>query len=164
MTEIRIREMDESDRPWVERLLKKEWGGVTVVSRGQIHEPTILPGFVALDGERPVGMATYHIECDSCELVTLNSLEQGKGIGMRLVLRVKEAAFSAGCRRLWLITTNDNTPALRFYQRRGFQLVAIHRDALEESRMLKPGIPEIGLDGIPIRDELELEMTLKGGS
>ena len=164
MTDIRIREMDESDRPWVERLLEEEWGGVTVVSRGQIHDPTILPGFIALDGKRPVGLATYLIEGDFCELVTLNSLQQGKGIGTRLVLRVKEAAISAGCRRLWLITTNDNTPALRFYQRRGFRLVALHRDALEVSRMLKPGIPETGLDGIPIRDELELEITLEGGS
>jgi Acetyltransferase (GNAT) family len=74
----------------------------------------------------------------------------------RRSLRPREA----GCRRVWLITTNDNLRALRFYQRRGFRLVAVHPDALARSRELKPSIPEIGLDGIPLRDELELELLL----
>ncbi|MBK9123270.1 MAG: GNAT family N-acetyltransferase, partial [Chloroflexi bacterium] len=65
-----------------------------------------------------------------------------------------------GIHRLWLITTNDNLDALRFYQKRGWHLVAVHRDALNESRRLKPQIPIIGMDGIPLRDEIELEMTL----
>ena len=73
---------------------------------------------------------------------------------------VRAAAVAAGCRRLWLITTNDNLPALRFYQRRGFVLAALHRDAIAASRRLKPQIPLLGLDNIPIRDELELEMAL----
>jgi RimJ/RimL family protein N-acetyltransferase len=77
---------------------------------------------------------------------------------------VKEVAVASGCERLWLITTNDNTPALRFYQKRGFQLVAIHRNALEHSRRLKPQIPLLGLNGIPLRDEIELEMLLPEGS
>ena len=66
-----------------------------------------------------------------------------------------------GSTRLWLITTNDNVDALRFYQRRGFRLVAIDRDAVERSRAtLKPGIPRTGLHGIPIRDELTLERPI----
>jgi RimJ/RimL family protein N-acetyltransferase len=73
---------------------------------------------------------------------------------------VQQAAHQAGCRRLWLITTNDNTAALRFYQRRGFTLAAIHCDAVSRSRQIKPEIPLIGNDGIPIRDEIELEMWL----
>ena len=73
---------------------------------------------------------------------------------------VKEVACKAGCRRLWLITTNDNLNALRFYQKRGFALVAVHRNALEISRKFKPEIPLIGADGIPLRDEIELEMIL----
>ena len=66
----------------------------------------------------------------------------------------------SGARRLWLITTNDNVDALRFYQRRGFRLVRVHAGAVDRSRAaLKPGIPEAGDHGIPLRDELELEMT-----
>jgi hypothetical protein len=55
------------------------------------------------------------------------------------------------------VTTNDNAPAIRFYQRRGWDLVALHRDAVNESRRLKPEIPATGVDGIPIRHELEFE-------
>ena len=61
----------------------------------------------------------------------------------------------------WLITTNDNLDALRFYQRRGFRITAIHAGAVDDSRArLKPEIPEAGDHGIPLRDELELELTL----
>jgi ribosomal protein S18 acetylase RimI-like enzyme len=74
---------------------------------------------------------------------------------------VKKSATLKGCRRLWLITTNDNTDALRFYQKHGFMLVAVHRNAIEESRKLKPEIPLIGNNNIPIRDEIELEMMLE---
>ena len=49
---------------------------------------------------------------------------------------------------------------MRFYQKRGFVLVAVHRNALAESRRLKPEIPLIGIDDIPLRDEIELEMEL----
>jgi hypothetical protein len=55
---------------------------------------------------------------------------------------------------------DDNTNALRFYQRRGMRLAGLHRDAIAGSRRLKPEIPETGADGIPIRDELELELVL----
>jgi ribosomal protein S18 acetylase RimI-like enzyme len=73
---------------------------------------------------------------------------------------VRAKARESGCRRLWLVTTNDNTPALRFYQRRDFDLVAIHRNAVQEARMLKPQIPDVGLDGIRIRHEIEMEYAL----
>ena len=77
-----------------------------------------------------------------------------------LIDAVKEIAAAAGCKRIWLITTNDNTAALRFYQKYGLALVAVHRNAVEASRRLKPEIPLTGNDGIPIRDEIELEMVL----
>jgi len=77
-----------------------------------------------------------------------------------LVAAVKRAAQETGCRRLWLITTNDNLDALRLYQRRGFTLAAVHPNAAAEARRLKPEIPLIGEYGIPIRDELELEMEI----
>jgi len=68
-----------------------------------------------------------------------------------------------GCRRVWLITSNDNLDALRFYQRRGLRLVAVHRGAIDEARRVKPSIPATGEYGIPVRDEIELELQLRGG-
>jgi 3-oxoacyl-[acyl-carrier protein] reductase len=67
-----------------------------------------------------------------------------------------------GCRRLWLITTNDNTPALRFYQNQGMRVAAVHHNAIVEARRIKPEIPEFGVGGQPICDEVELEMDLTG--
>lgn len=160
MITFEIQVLENSCRPWVRQLLEAEWGGSIVVSRGRVHDASHLPGFIALDGNRPVGLVTYRIDGDACELVTLNSLVPGVGIGSALVSEVKDLATAAGCRRLWLITTNDNTQALRFYQKSGFRLVALHRDALEESRKLKPTIPLVGKDGIQLRDELELEIGL----
>jgi len=93
-----------------------------------------------------------------CEVLTLHATEQWHGVGTALIEAVEQMAAGHGCARLWLITTNDNADALRFYQRRGFQLAAIHRRAVDDSRSrLKPEIPAAGAYGIPIRDEIELE-------
>jgi GNAT superfamily N-acetyltransferase len=156
---VTVRPLGAEDREWAQRALAELWGE-TVVSRGRVHDPAALPGFVAEVGGEHVGLVTYRIEGGDCEVVTIDAFPKGAGAGTALVDAVARAAHEAGCRRVWLITTNDNLRALRFYQRRGFRLVALHRDALDRSRELKPSIPEIGLDGIPLRDELELELRL----
>ncbi|MGI5155706.1 GNAT family N-acetyltransferase [Microbispora sp. CA-102843] len=154
-----VRPLTAEDVTWVRELFTERWGGVVSVSRGVAHDTTALPGFVALlDGER-AGVATYRIAGRECELVTLDSVREGVGVGGALVDAVAGAAHAAGAVRLWLVTTNDNLRALRFYQRYGFDLVAVHRDAVARSRELKPSIPEIGLHGIPLRHELELELS-----
>ncbi|MGN6562877.1 MAG: GNAT family N-acetyltransferase [Thermomicrobiales bacterium] len=155
-----VRPVTAADRDWITQLLRERWGATLIVSRGQVHDAAALPGVVAATPAGLAGLATYRIAGDECELVTLDSLAPGQGIGTGLIAVVRAAAVAAGCRRLWLITTNDNLPALRFYQRRGFVLAALHRDAIAASRRLKPQIPLLGLDNIPIRDELELEMAL----
>jgi ribosomal protein S18 acetylase RimI-like enzyme len=160
MSSIHIRPLTPADREWANALLRESWGGTLMVSRGQVHDLATLPGFVALAGEERVGLATYRIANGACEVTSLDSLRERIGVGTALLAAVREAATTAGCRRLWLITTNDNTRALRFYQRRGLRLVAVHRDALAESRRLKPQIPLLGIDGIPLRDEIELELPL----
>ena len=131
-----------------------------VVAHGTIFRPSELPGFIASCEGGPVGLVTYYIERNDCEIVTLNSIRKGSGVGSALLERVKRAARESGCSRVWLITTNDNLAALRFYQRRGFHLVRVYPGAVDESRKLKPEIPQVGEDGIPIRDEIELEMLL----
>ena len=112
-----------------------------------------------LDGE-PVGLVTHQIANGECEIMSLNSLVEGKGVGSALIDAVRNEAVGHRCRRIRLITTNDNTHALRFYQRRGFRLAAVYLNALEQSRRLKPEIPLTGMDGIPLRDEIELELIL----
>lgn len=155
-----VRAVGDEDRAWIDERTERLFGGDMVVSRGRVHRPRELAGFVALSGGERVGLATYSIEGARCELVTLDALHRWRGIGTALVAAVEERARAAGCRRLWLITTNDNVDALRFYQRRGFALRAVYRGAIEESRRLKPTIPLVGHFGIPISDEIELEKAL----
>ena len=152
--------MSIQDKPWVSRILQENWGLVMIVSRDKIHRADELPGFIAVRDGEPSGLTTYDIVNEQCEITSVNSLVEGHGIGSALVDAAKDAAAAAGCRRLWLITTNDNTAALRFWQKRGFKLVAVYPGAIEQSRKIKPEIPQIGNDGIPIRDEIELEMIL----
>jgi ribosomal protein S18 acetylase RimI-like enzyme len=160
MSNMIIHRLNSNDREWVSQFMLKHWGSNKVVSRGVVYYPQDLPGFVALYESEKVGLVTYNITGTSCEIVTINSIRPSSGVGTVLIEAVKDTAMKSGCKRLWLITTNDNLNALRFYQKRGFMLVAVHRNALELSRTLKPGIPLIGRDGIPLRDELELEMIL----
>ena len=96
-----------------------------------------------------------------CEIVTLDSEREGQGLGTKLIDAVIEEARNHNCKRVFLITTNDNLKALGFYQKRGFELVRINRGAVNESRKIKPGIPLIGMNNIPLRDEIELEIVLK---
>lgn len=160
MSEFTLRPLTTSDHAWVYQKIIESWEAEIVVAHGKIFRPANLPGFAAESEGEVVGLLTYHIEGAACEIVTLDSWREGAGIGSALIEAVKQAASQVGCRRLWLITTNDNTHALRFYQKRGFVIAAIHVNALEKARRLKPGIPPIGEDGIPLRDEIELEMIL----
>lgn len=159
-----IRPLTDADRPWANALLEQRWGSTRVVSRGVLHDLADYPGFVALGDDERTGLLTYHITRHEsgaqCEITSLDSLHENCGIGTALIAAVRTTAQAAGCVRLWLITTNDNLRAIDFYQKRGFELVAVHRDALEKARQIKPQIPYIGQHGIPLRDEIELGMLL----
>lgn len=159
MTNIQIRPIEEIDKEWITSILEKQWGSTKIVTRGKLRQSDKLPGYIALLDDKKVGLITYSIE-DDCEIITLDSFVQGKGIGTALLEKVKQTAKEQNCKRVWLITTNDNMEALRFYQKRGFVLSALYPNALEESRKLKPEIPKVGIDGITLRDEIELEIKL----
>jgi ribosomal protein S18 acetylase RimI-like enzyme len=151
----------EADRGWLREVLRERWGGELVAGRGRVREPGQLRALVAVDGSERVGVATYVVEGERAELVTLDALREGVGVGRLLVEAVAEAARAAGARELLVMTTNDNLRALRLYQRAGFRLLALRAGAVEEARRLKPSIPLVGDDGIPIRDELDLVRDLR---
>ncbi len=160
MSDWEVRPLLPADAPWVAGMTREYWGSEMVVAHGAVFYPAQLPGYVAERAGAPQGWLTYHQSGEACEIVTLASLQEGQGVASALIEAVREGARAAGCRRLWLITTNDNTHALRFYQRRGFRLAALRPNAIAASRRIKPEIPLIGEDDIPIRDELELEMDI----
>jgi len=172
MTTFTIRPLERSDREWVAHFLDERWGTTQIVSRGKAVYGHLLPGFMAErrladpaedppeDGAAAaenVGLITVHIGDSECEITTLDSLDESIGVGTALVEAVENWAREAGIERLWLVTTNDNLEALKFWQKRGYELVSVHRNAIADARRIKPQIPITGLNGITIRDEIELE-------
>ena len=159
MSDFYIRPVDSDDGDWIAQFITERWGAEFIAAHYEIFHCRDLPGFIATEGEEKVGLLTYKIVADECEIVSLDSVRPCIGIGTSLIDAVKAAAVESGCRRLWLVTTNDNMNALRFYQKRDFSMVKINRNAIEFARKLKP-VPLIGADGIPLRDEIELQMML----
>lgn len=151
------RKVEEKDRNWIENLMQKEWGSRMIVTRGKIHDTRNLEGIISETSGKRTGVLIYNINNEECEIIVLNVLLEGKGIGTKLLEEVKKVAQQNNIKRVWLITTNDNLKALEFYKRKGFKVVAIHKDAVNKSRKLKPEIPMIGENGIPIQDEIEME-------
>ena len=157
---LTIHAVTDSDRKWVLEIIRS-WGADFIVTRGRKVYAAEIDGFYAIDdnGQR-VGLATYEIIGGQCELVTLDAFDKFSGIGSALTERVIETAQERGCKQLWLITTNDNLDAIRFYQRREMRIATVHVNALDLSRKIKPAIAKIGQHGIPLRDEIEFEMLL----
>jgi GNAT superfamily N-acetyltransferase len=161
VSSVAIRPLEESDHSWVVALLTEHWGGPVIVTRGRIHAADKLPGFKAVLDTKCIGLLTYRLAADDCEVISLNSLHEGIGVGTKLMTAVRNIADRNGCRRIWLITTNDNARAITFYEKLGYEICAIHAGAVAESRRLKPSIPLVGIDGIEIRDEIEMELVLR---
>lgn len=134
-------------------LLRQRWNGTTIYVHGEALDVMALPALVA--GERE-GLATYRVMDKEAELVSLDAVEPGQGVGTRLLAALAERLRQQGLRRLWVTTTNDNLAALAFYQKRGFRLQRVRAGAIDETRQLKPGIPVIGENDIPLRDEIDL--------
>jgi GNAT superfamily N-acetyltransferase len=161
---MNLREGQADDRPAVAAFLAQR-GATRVARRNQLVDPLEHPALLAEDqrGGRLLGVLTYVVDRDraQCEVLTLHAVQQWRGVGTALLQLVEQVAAQQGCGRLWLVTTNDNVDALRFYQRRGFRLAALRRGAVDDGRArLKPEIPTVGDYGIPLRDELELDKPL----
>lgn len=123
-------------------------------------DAALLAGVIAEEDGQPLGVALYEIVDGECEVVVLASVVENRGSGTACLDAVAAIARAEGCGRLFLFTTNDNIRALRLYQRRGWDMVALHRNAMDEVRMAKPDEPLIGDNDIPLRHMIELELLL----
>jgi ribosomal protein S18 acetylase RimI-like enzyme len=131
-----VRPLNDGDRAWVAEIISNEWG-LPIVSISGLHNPAELAGFVAFEADERLGLITYEVTGEGCEVVTLNSRRPSRGIGTALLGAVKQMVDERGL-RLWLITTDENTNAMRFYENRGMTRRALHRDFVEVVRRYKP--------------------------
>ncbi|PFK45912.1 GNAT family N-acetyltransferase [Bacillus cereus] len=154
---IQIQKITTEMRETITLFMCKNWGSTLMVSRGRTHQLDQLQGFIAIENNRILGIVTYEIKENDCEIVSLDSFEEKKGLGTKLVEHVIGIAKKQYCKKVWLITTNDNTNALRFYQKRGFMMTNLYVDAVKEARKIKREIPLVGYDNIEILHEIQLE-------
>ena len=106
------------------------------------------------------GFLHYEIREGLCEVLSLASTVEGLGVGSALLKHLESFILKKGFDLIQLTTTNDNLHALGFYQRRGYTIKAVFPGQIQASRKLKPSIPMIGDNQIPIRDEILLEKSL----
>lgn len=149
-----VRDLDPSDADWLEGALE-EVGGRWLARRGELVDAFSRPGLVAISGGERVGLLLYDVGEAEVELLALATPVRGVGAGTALVRALLERFPD---RTIWVVTTNDNVDALRFYQRMGFRLRTVRIGAVDAARRsIKPSIPAIGDHDIPLRDELELD-------
>jgi GNAT superfamily N-acetyltransferase len=158
---MNVRPVTTADREWIADIVTTAFGSVQIVSHGEIIEDaSLLDGFAVEHDGRPIGCALVSVVDNVAELVALVTTYRGAGAGSALLDAVVDRARREGWSRLWLITSNDNTDAIRMYQRAGWSWTDFRRDAITRARAIKPEIPEIGNHGIPIRHELEFDAPL----
>lgn len=154
-------EIQDSDREELAIFMEHHWHSRMVMSQGKSYYPHQEQGIIERQDGKIVGVLTYHIENHEMEILTLNSLLEGRGIGSSMMLDTIEKARSLEVARIWLTTTNDHLRAIGFYQRLGFRMVSINLGVVDEARKMKPEIPETGERGIPIHDEIVMELTVQ---
>jgi GNAT superfamily N-acetyltransferase len=157
---VKIRETTPDDSAMIASVMKEYWGGEPLVIRGENFYPSKLNGLIAQSNEKLAGFLFYDIQGKDCEVIVFEVFDKFKGLGTQLLDLMKDIARKKQCKRIFLMTNNDNLDALRFYQRRGFVICGIHINSVAVSRKMKPSIPEIGEYGIPLRDEIDLEFML----
>jgi GNAT superfamily N-acetyltransferase len=154
---MEVRRVYGAERALAITRLIQEWGA-PVLAHGAAYDfedceiwmAGSMQGLAAVsDRDRPIA-----------ELVAINAFEPWQGIGTALIDGIVQG-LDADFHTLRLTTTNDNIDALRFYQRRGFRLVALRPGAVDEARLRKPSIPATGDYGLPIRDEIDLVLSLE---
>lgn len=155
-----IKRISEQNRELVNEFIEEQWHTTKMIIRGSEIDMTTVEGLVVLEDDKIIGLITYMFYDDVMEILSLDSLREKQGMGTGLVKKVISIAEESNCKKIVLVTTNDNINALRFYQKRGFDMAHLYRNAVEDSRKMKPQIPLIGENDIPLRHEIEFEMML----
>jgi len=144
---------DAEDQQWLQAAYDADWEGPTMALDGRLHDLLGLPTLVAEDDGQLCGYLVYEERADATELYAMAAHPRGLGTGRRLL----RAFLAQADRPVVLVTTNDNVAALAFYQQHGFRITSVRTGAVDRSRTVKPEIPQVGDQGIPLHDELVLE-------
>jgi ribosomal protein S18 acetylase RimI-like enzyme len=154
-----IKEKTTEDNSWIVEYMEREWGGNFIITNGRMHYIEQLAGIILSENQKNIGICLYEEGNNECEIVLLEAFEKNKGVGTILIKEMISRMKNMNWRRIWLITTNDNLDAIRFYQRRKFRINKINKNGIDKARKLKHTIPLVGNYGIPIHGEIEMEYS-----
>ena len=84
---------------------------------------------------------------------------QGKGLGRRLIQAAVELVAAEGVTTVLVATAAADIGNLRFYQRPGFRMRSVERDAFTPATGYPPGLL---IDGIELRDRVWLDREVLG--
>jgi ribosomal protein S18 acetylase RimI-like enzyme len=156
---VLVREATPEDRSRIQELFIADFGHLTIVAFGEVMHADQEQALVAEMRADVAGALAYRRLGDALQVVALatDPLWQRSGVGGYLLAEAQLLAKRQGLSRLVAATSNDNLPALYFYQRHGFRLIDVARDAFAQ-HLETPQAP--GFAGIPIRDEIRMEKSL----
>ena len=154
MTIMNCERINDWNRNQINEFIRQQWYTTTMIIRGKEIDMTKTEGFYVREGENIVGLITYIVYGSVLEILSLDSLRENQGIGTKLVETVIEEAKDRKLQKIVLIN------AIRFYQKRGFDMANLFRDAVTAARKKKSEIPLIGENSIPLRHEIEFELVL----
>jgi ribosomal protein S18 acetylase RimI-like enzyme len=155
---VLVREATEADRRAARELFERDFGRTKIVAFGELIDIEQMPALVALMHQEPSGALAYRLFGDALHIAALatDPMWQRSGVGGHLLAEAELLAERLGLTRIVVATTNDNLPALYFYQRRGYRLTALEIDSItSHTREMHTGFA-----GIPVRDEIRLEKVL----
>ncbi len=156
-----VKEITDDTRQRIISFFKEHWGSTEMVISSGVFSCDTLEGFFIEEHNQIIGLVTYIILKNEIEIISLDSLQEGKGIGSTLVDKVEDVAKQKALKEVSLITTNDNLNALKFYQKRGYRIIEVIPNAVNDARTVKPSIPLIGYNGIPLQDEVRLRKLIR---
>jgi len=156
---VLVREATDADRPAARELFQRDFGRTKIIAFGEVMDIERMPTLVAIMTTDPSGALAYRLlGDDAIHIVALatDPMWQRSGVGGHLVAEAELLARRLQLKRLVVATTNDNLPALYFYQRRGYRLT----DLVPNSVIAHTKQLHAGFAGIPMRDEIRLEKRL----
>lgn len=154
-----VREAVPDDRQRARDIFDGEFGGRQLVADGQRVSLEHADLLVAETEGGVTGALAWHRRDDALHIMALatDPMWQRSGVGGYLLAEAELLARRLSLRRIRVTISNDNIPALYFYQRRGYRLTAILTDSLS-SQPANRGL--IGFADIPIVDEVQLTKAL----
>jgi ribosomal protein S18 acetylase RimI-like enzyme len=153
------RASSEKEKDEIRRFVKQFWGEEEQLTFERKYNVAEQPAYVAKAGKKTVGFISFAENADHLIIVAIGvqAEHQGSEIGRALVKKVESEARKLQKKRLLVSTSNDNLPALGFYQALGFQIFEVKPNILAE----KHGQVLAGISGLPVRDELRLQKILR---